>query len=83
MNSVDKTQNMSLLNEDSENQQVTSLNYTVTTPRLSQNERKMDFGMLVAGTSVNALQVCFVALVPHETVQLGRKHFSCTLAGTT
>ena len=46
-----------------ENQQKTSLKYTVITPCLHQNERNRAFGMLVAGMSVNALQVCFVALV--------------------
>ena len=47
-----------------ENQQKTSQKYTVMTPRLHQNERyNRAFGMLVAGISVNALQVCFVALV--------------------
>ena len=30
---------------------------------LSQNERNMAFGMLVAENSVNELQVCFVAFV--------------------
>ena len=51
------------MSQDSENHQITSLNFTVITPRLSHNGRNMGFGMLVAGTSVNALQVCSVALV--------------------
>ena len=53
----------SLLSQDIENQQITSLKYTVITPRLRQYERNRAFGMLVAGTSVNELQVCFVAFV--------------------
>ena len=36
---------------------------TVIKPRLRQNERNRAFGMLVAGSSVNELQVCFVAFV--------------------
>ena len=54
---------MSLLSQEIENQQITSLKYTVVLPRLRQNERNMVFGMLVAGTSENELQVCFVAFV--------------------
>ena len=53
-----------------ENQQKTSLKYTVMTPRLHQNERNRAFGMLVAGISVNALQVCVVALVLFDTCRL-------------
>ena len=49
------------LSQDIENQQITSLKYTVITSR--QNERNRALGMLVAGTSVNELQVCFVAFV--------------------
>ena len=45
------------------NQQTTSLKYTLITPRLRQNQRNRAFGMLVTGMRVNALQVCFVALV--------------------
>ena len=54
---------MSLLSQEIENQQITSLKYTVVLPRLRQNERNMVFGMLVAGTSENELQVCFVVFV--------------------
>ena len=54
---------MSLLSQEIENQQITSLKYTVVLPRLRQNERNMVFGMLVVGTSENELQVCFVVLV--------------------
>ena len=50
---------MSLLSQEIENQQITSLKYTVVLPRLRQNERNMVFGMLVAGTSENELQVFF------------------------
>ena len=39
---------------------VTKMYYMITP---CQNERYRTFGMLVAGTSVIALQVCFVALV--------------------
>ena len=46
-----------LLSQDIENQHITSLKYTVITPR------NRAFGMLVDGTRVNALQVCFVALM--------------------
>ena len=53
----------SLLSQDTDNQQITSLKYTVITSRLRQNERNRDFGMLVAGTSLNDLQVYFVAFV--------------------
>ena len=51
------------MSQDIENQQVTSLKYTVITSRLRQNERNRDFGILVVGTSVNKLQVYFVAFV--------------------
>ena len=51
------------LSQNIENQQITLLKYTVITPRLRQNERYRAFGILVAGTSVNELQVCFVAFV--------------------
>ena len=54
---------MSLLSQEIENQQITSLKYTVVLPRLRQNERNMVFGMLVAGTSENELHVCFVVFV--------------------
>ena len=50
----------SLLCQGIENQQKTSLKYTVITPRLRQNERNRAFGCLVAEISVNELQVCFV-----------------------
>ena len=53
----------SLSSQEIINQQKTSLKYTVITPRLRQNERNRAFGMLVAGISVNALQVCFIALI--------------------
>ena len=54
----------SLLSQDVESQQIRSLKHSVIiTPRLRQNERNRAFGMLVAGTSVNELQVCFVAFV--------------------
>ena len=53
---------MSLLSQEIENQQITSLKYTVVLPRLRQNERNMVFGMLVAGTSENELQVCLFFL---------------------
>ena len=53
----------SLLSQDIENQQITSLKYTVIMPRLRQNERNRTFGMLVAGTSVIELHFCFVAFV--------------------
>ena len=53
----------SLMSQKIENQQKTSLKYTVMTPSLHQNERNRAFGMLVAEMSLNALQVCFVALV--------------------
>ena len=43
------------LSQDIENQQITSLKYTVITSRLRQNERDRAFGMLVAGNSVIAL----------------------------
>ena len=33
------------------------------TPRLRQNEQNRAFGMLAAGNSVNALQVCSIVLV--------------------
>ena len=46
-----------------ENQQKTSLKYTLMKPCLHQNERNRALGMLVARMSVNVLQVCFVALV--------------------
>ena len=42
---------------------ITSLKYTVIMPWIGQNQRNKAFGMLVAGTGVNSLQVCFVALV--------------------
>ena len=45
----------SLMSQKIENQQKTSLKYTVMTPRLHQNERNRAFGMLVTGMSVNAL----------------------------
>ena len=48
------------MSQDIENQQITSLKYTAITPRLRQNEQKRAF---VAGNSVNALQVCSIALV--------------------
>ena len=51
------------MSQDIENQQITSLKYTAITPRLRQNEQNMAFGMLVAGNSVSALQVCSIALV--------------------
>ena len=54
---------MSLLSQDIENHEITSLKYTVITPRLRQNERYRAFGMLVAENSVNELQVCFVAFM--------------------
>ena len=53
----------SLLSEDIGNQQKTSMKYTVITPRLCQNKRNRAFGVMVARIMVNALQVCFVALV--------------------
>ena len=53
----------SLLSQDIENQHITSLKYTVMTPCLRQTERNRVSGMLAAGTSVSALQVCFVALL--------------------
>ena len=53
----------SLLSQKIENQQKTSLKYTVMKPCLHQNERNRAFGMLVAGMSVNTLQICFVALL--------------------
>ena len=52
----------SRLSQDSTNLKITSVNYIVITPRLSQNKRNMDFGMLVTATSVDAMQV-FFALV--------------------
>ena len=51
------------MSQDIENQQITSLKYTAITPHLHQNERKRAFGMLVAGNSVNVMQVCSIALV--------------------
>ena len=54
---------MSLLSQEIENQQITSMKYTVVLPRLRQNERNMVFGILVAGTNENELQVCFVVFV--------------------
>ena len=45
----------SIMGQKIENQQKTSLKYTVMTPRLHKNERNRAFGMLVAGMSVNAL----------------------------
>ena len=53
----------SLLSQEIENQQITSLKYTVVLPRLRQNERNRAFSMVVAGTSEKELQVCFVAFV--------------------
>ena len=41
------------LSQEIENQQITSLKYTVVLPRLRQNDCNMVFGMLVAGTSEN------------------------------
>ena len=41
-----------------ENKQKMSLKYYVMTPCLHQNERNRAFGMLVAGMSINVLQVC-------------------------
>ena len=41
-----------LLSQDIENHIITSLKYTVITPRLRQNERNRAFGMLVAATRV-------------------------------
>ena len=51
------------MSQDIKNQKITSLKYTAITSRLRQNERKYGFGMFVAGDSVHALQICFVALV--------------------
>ena len=51
------------MSQDIENQQITSLKFTAITPRLRQNDRKRAFGVLVAGNSVSALQVCSIALV--------------------
>ena len=51
------------MSQDMENQQITSLKYTAITLRLRQMSENRAFGMLVAGNSVNALQVCFFALV--------------------
>ena len=53
----------SRLSQDNENQPISSLKYTVITSCLFQNEPNRAFSMLVVGTSVNALKVCFVALV--------------------
>lgn len=47
---------------DVENQQILSLKYTVITLRLRQNKRNKGFDIVVAGTSVKVLHVCFVAL---------------------
>ena len=58
-----KTLFRSLLNQDIENQQKTSLEYDVITQSLHQNERNRAFVMLVAETGVNAMQVCFVDLM--------------------
>ena len=51
------------MSQEIENQQITSLKYTVVLPRLRQNERNRAFSMVVAGTSEKELQVCFVALI--------------------
>ena len=40
----------SLLGQDIENHLITSLKYTVITPRLRKNERNRAFGMLVSET---------------------------------
>ena len=53
----------SLMSQDIENQQITSLKYTAITPRFVKMSENRDFGMLVVGNSVNALQVCSIALV--------------------
>ena len=51
------------MSQDIENQQITSLKYTAITPHLRQMSENMAFGVLVAGNSVNALQVCFSSLL--------------------
>ena len=66
----------------------TSLKYTVITPHLRQNDRNRAFGMLVAGTSVNALQACFITLVlrfitSYDGTIRQEKNYRRTLAGTT
>ena len=53
------------MSQDIENQQITSLKYTAIIEhhlyvKMSENRA---FGMLIAGNSVNALQVCSIALV--------------------
>ena len=42
----------SCLSQDFENHIITSLKYTVIAPRLLQNKRNRDFGMLVAASRV-------------------------------
>ena len=51
------------MSQDIENQQITSLKYTAITPHLVKMSENRGFGMLVAGNSVNAMQVCSFALV--------------------
>ena len=46
-----------LFSQNIENYQIASLKYTVITPHLRQSERNKAFGMLVAETSVNLLQI--------------------------
>ena len=52
-----------LMSQDNENQQKTSLKYTAITPRYVKMSENWAFGIVVAGNSVNALQVCSIALV--------------------
>ena len=51
------------MSQDIENQQITSLKYTAKRHVYVKMRENRAFGMLVAGNSVNALQVCSIALV--------------------
>ena len=51
------------MSQDIENQQITSLKCILITLSFRKNDRNSFIGLLFTGASVNALQVCSVALV--------------------